>query len=118
MTGAVAQPSWNSEAQRVVSIQYRMQAVSMAFLQAVSLDGKSCILRGLQPGEDRVTLPDGAERQKALESLMHGCGQITAWDHLRGLGRQGSASGDDLVRFGQRDDWQGDLLALSGICAG
>ncbi len=113
----VTQPAWASEAQRVVSIQYRVQAASMAFLQAVTLDGKACILRGLQPSEDRVTLPSGAERRKALESLMQSCGQITAWDHLRGVGRQGSGSADELVALGQRHDWQSDLLALSVTCA-
>lgn len=117
LNGKIPQPSWHSDAQRVVSIQYRMQANSMAFLQAVDWDGESAILRGLQPSEDRVVLPEGKEGPPARESLMKTCGQVTAWAHLRGTGRQGSASADALVTWGERQDWQGHLITLSQQCA-
>ncbi|NDU86509.1 MAG: DUF2252 domain-containing protein [Ferrovum sp.] len=112
------QPTWPSEAQRVVSLQYRSQAISMAFLQAVSMAGGDYILRGLQPSEDRVSLPTGSSRHSAMESLVRSCGEITAWDHLRASGRQGVANADELVAFGQRTDWQEEVLLLGQRCAG
>lgn len=117
LANKVPQPAWCTEATRVVSLQYRLQAVSMAFLQAVTIAGESYILRGLQPSEDRVVLPRDHGERAARESLMRSCGQITAWAHWRGVGRQGSALGDDLVAFGQRNDWQEDLLGLGQQCA-
>lgn len=117
LNGKIPQPSWRSEAERVVSIQYRMQANSMAFLQAVDWGGESAILRGLQPSEDRVVVPEGKDGLLARESLMKTCGQVTAWAHLRGTGRQGSASADALVGWGGRHDWQSHLITLSQQCA-
>ena len=50
----IRQPAWPSQAHRVVAVQRRMQAVSMAFLHPI-VDGKSSyVLRDLQPSEDRV----------------------------------------------------------------
>jgi Uncharacterized protein conserved in bacteria len=117
LTPRVTQPCWTSEAERVVHIQYRLQASSMAFLQSVTWEGGSYLLRGLQPSEDRVVVPQGEARQQACISLMQSCGEITAWAHLRGVARQGSASADDLVAWGERRDWQSELLALSQHCA-
>ena len=63
----IRQPIWSDEASRVVSVQNRMQAVDHAFLQAVKLDGLPCILRGLQPSEDRVAIGEwGKDRNLIL----------------------------------------------------
>ena len=55
------------QAHRVVAVQQRMQAVSMAFLQPVTMGHASYVLRGLQPTEDRVSL-DGA-RQSLVDAV-------------------------------------------------
>ncbi|WP_035059126.1 DUF2252 domain-containing protein [Andreprevotia chitinilytica] len=119
------QPAWTSEAERVVTIQRRMQAVSMAFLQSVRIEddasAPSYILRGLQPSEDRVALPADAPADKAsgkqLASLMCSMGAVVAWAQLRSSGRQGSAIADELIDFGQRADWQRPLLDAAEACA-
>ena len=54
------QPAWNNEAERVVAIQKRMQAVSLAFLNPVLMDGQSYVLKALQPLEDHIPLIIGA----------------------------------------------------------
>jgi uncharacterized protein (DUF2252 family) len=105
-----SQPVWASEAQRVVSLQQRTQAVSMAFLHAVELDGVSYVLRGLQPSEDRVPLSAGQHDLAGLAGVMRTMGQCTAWDHLRGSGRQGSAIADELIAFAQRKGWRREVL--------
>lgn len=108
----VTQPPWKSEAGRVVTLQNRMQAISMAFLNAVQLEGSSYILRGLQPSEDRVALNNWNGKLRRLEDVMTEMGHITAWAHLRSSGHSGSAIADELVDFGHRSDWQRPLTDL------
>lgn len=111
------QPSWNSEAERVVTLQRRMQAVSMAFLQPVIMGGRSYVLRGLQPTEDRVTLGHAALADGGLVHTLATMGRLVAWAQLRSSGRQGSAAADELIDFGRREKWQRRLLDLSEDCA-
>jgi uncharacterized protein (DUF2252 family) len=113
----VPQPAWESEAHRIVTLQRRVQAVSMAFLQPVVFNGGAYVLRGLQPSEDRMTL-DGSERSKAeLALALQAMGRVVAWGQLRSAGRGGSAIADELVDFAQRRKWQAALLAASRDCA-
>ncbi len=116
LSSEVIQPAWSSEAERVVNVQFRLQACSMAFLRAVQMSGKPYLLRGLQPSEDRVCLLPKTSLQD-WQYLMETCGQVTAWAHLRGSGRQGAAGPDELIAFGQRTDWHSSLLQWALICA-
>ena len=110
------QPTWESEAARVVTVQKRTQAIAMAFLHAVKLNDKPYILRGLQPSEDRVALDEWRGKLSNLESLMQTMANIVAWAHLRGSGRQGSAVADEMVEFGQQEDWRGKLMESVATC--
>jgi len=92
------QPKWKSEAQRVVTLQQRLQAVSMAFLTPVQVDGRPFVLRGLQPIEDRVALTPGNSLRQ-LETLLSDMGRLVAWGQLRSGGRQGSANADQLISY-------------------
>ena len=113
----VAQPVWQTQAHRVVAVQRRMQAVSMAFLNPVMFDDKPCVLRGLQPSEDRVALgrPDLSLSDWTL--LVQTLGQLVAWAQLRSSGRDGSAIADELMDFGASPDWRDHLLQASVDCA-
>ncbi|WP_295952137.1 DUF2252 family protein [Rhodoferax sp.] len=113
----VKQPKWTSEAQRIVVTQRRVQAVSMAFLQPVSMGKKSYVLRGLQPLEDRLTLNGAKQSIAEIRRAIATMGQIVAWGQLRSSGRQGSAIADELVDFATRPKWQSKLLAVSLECA-
>ncbi len=106
----IRQPDWPDEASRVVTIQKRMQAVDHAFLQVVQLDGLACILRGLQPSEDRVAIGEWGRRLDRLKDVVATMGRILAWDQLRASGRSGSASADELIAYAQRDDWVKPML--------
>jgi uncharacterized protein (DUF2252 family) len=114
---SIAQPSWTNEAARVVGVQRRVQAVSMAFLHAVELDGRPHVLRGLQPSEDRVALDAWNGKLRRLEAVMAVMGQVVAWGQLRSGGRNGSAIADELIAFGQEPSWRRRLLELSEHCA-
>jgi uncharacterized protein (DUF2252 family) len=107
------QPRWANEAERVVTIQDRMQVVAPALLHAVTMKKKGYILRELQPSEDRLTLTDCGGRMNRLESVMRTMGKVTAWSQLRSAGRQGSAIADDLIAFAGRSGWQKDVLAYA-----
>ena len=111
------QPRWKSEAERVVTLQRRMQAVSMAFLHPVLMGGSSYVLRGLQPAEDRVTLDQAALADGGLVHTLATMGRLVAWAQLRSSGQQGSATVDELIDFGRRDKWRRRLLELSEDCA-
>ncbi len=112
----VRQPHWPSEAERVVAVQGRMQAISMAFLHAVAVANASFVLRGLQPSEDRIALERWDGRLRRLEEVMTTMGQVTAWAHLRSGGRQGSASADELMDFGAHADWRRLLRDAADHC--
>ncbi|MFZ6692220.1 DUF2252 domain-containing protein [Undibacterium sp. SXout20W] len=111
------QPQWQSEAQRVVTVQKRMQAVSMAFLHPVTIKNKSYILRALQPSEDRVTLDGSVSSLTDVKKVIEVMGVVVASAQLRSSGRQGSATADELIAFSQGKDWIKQLIKLSEKCA-
>jgi uncharacterized protein (DUF2252 family) len=113
----VAQPVWETQAHRVVAVQRRMQAVAMAFLHPVMFDDKPCVLRGLQPSEDRVALDQPGLSLSDWTLLVQTLGQLVAWAQLRSSGRNGSAIADELMDFGSRPDWSDHLLQASVDCA-
>jgi uncharacterized protein (DUF2252 family) len=101
----VAQPAWPDEARRVVSIQKQMQVVDHAFLFPVVYEGAPCVLKGLQPSEDRVAIGDWGKKLDRLREVVRTMGQVLAWDQLRASGRNGSANVDQLIEFAQGESW-------------
>jgi uncharacterized protein (DUF2252 family) len=105
------QPKWRTEAERVVAVQKRVQAISPAFLSAVSVGSQSYVLKELLPQQDRLSLNLWGGKLRRLESVMHTMGGIVAWAHLRSGGRQGSACADDWIAFGRSAaQWRSTLL--------
>lgn len=113
----VKQPRWISQAHRVVEVQHRMQAVSMAFLQPVSMNGKSYVLRALQPTEDRVSINGAKQTLGEIETVISTMGRIVAWGQLRSSGRQGSTSTDEMIDFSSGKKWKRKLLEASQVLA-
>ncbi len=107
----IKQPHWNSEAERVVTIQRRMQAVSPAFLSAIKIDDKSYVLKELLPTQDRLSLTQAKGKMKPLQDVIKSMGEIAAWSLLRSSGRQNAAVADDLIRFAEEPHkWRKDLI--------
>ncbi|MDE2400101.1 MAG: DUF2252 domain-containing protein [Burkholderiales bacterium] len=113
----VTQPEWATQAHRVVALQRRMQAISMAFLQPVVIGKKSYVLRGLQPAQDRVALENSHHDVERLADVMAVMGDVVAWAQLRSSGRQGAASADQLIGFASRKKWKSELLSAAQDCA-
>jgi len=105
------QPAWPTEAERVVAVQKRMQAISPAFLSAVTIDDRSYVLKELLPQQDRLSLSQWGGKLRRLESVMRTMGGIVAWAHLRSGGRQGSACADEWIDYGRRAaEWRSPLM--------
>ena len=110
-TQPIIQPDWQTEAQRVVTIQRRLQAISPAFLSDVTIGNKSYLLKELLPTQDRLNLNQVNGKVEPLAEVIHTMGKITAWAQIRSSGRQGSAITDDLIQFAENSqDWRKDLL--------
>lgn len=108
--GRLRQPAWRNEADRVVTIQRRMQAVAPAMLHAKKIGRGGYVLRELQPSKDRLRLEDAKGDPRRLRSGARAMGQVTAWDQLRSSGRNGSAAADDLVAFARTRGWKNRLV--------
>ena len=104
------QPAWESEANRVVALETRGQAIAPAFLSPVLYKGKAYVLRELMPTTDSLCLAKWDGKLSRLETVLNAMGKLVAWSHLRGSGRQGSAIADEWIEFAQRDDWRKPLL--------
>lgn len=112
LPGAV-QPRWPDQAVRLVALQRRLQAVPMALLQAVWLGETPCLLRELQPAEDRISLDRADHSLAEMAQVVGSMGRLLAWAQLRSAGRQGSAPADALIDFGQRKKWPDRLLDIA-----
>lgn len=110
---AAAQPEWRTQAERVVSVQQRLQAASPALLQAVDIQGQSYVLRELQPMEDRLDLNASHGKVGRLRTAAQSMGQVTAWAHVRASGRQASAVADDLIAFGRNTRWHRRVMTYA-----
>jgi uncharacterized protein (DUF2252 family) len=89
----LAQPKRKSETHRVVALQRRLQALSMAFLQPLILGGAAYVPRGLQRPEDRVALGQSGQSVNDLESAIAVMGRLVAWAQIRSaLGAMGRRS--------------------------
>lgn len=107
------QPKWKNQADRIVSIQRRSQAIPIAFLHSVNIDEDSYILRELQSTKSPIDClkikkwDDNLERSTAL---MQSLGKVVAWAHLRSSGHQGSATVDQLIDFGNKAKWKNEVM--------
>jgi uncharacterized protein (DUF2252 family) len=104
------QPVWSQEAERVVAIQRRVQAIAPAFLQAVTMGARSYVLRELLPSQDRLHLEHWHGKRRRLVQVLDVMGKLVAWGHLRSGGRQGSAPSDTLMAFASHASWHKPLL--------
>lgn len=111
------QPTWTSEADRIVTLQRLMQAVPAAFLNKVRMDDKWYVLRELEPSDDSISLDPAKQSSDQIDKLMDVIGKVTAWGHLRGAGRSGAAIAKDLMAFAAQSGWAERLLGIAASCA-
>ena len=106
----IDQPQWKNPATRVIKIQQLVQSSPPALLAAIEFDGGSYSLRELQPTQDKITLKAGKISLDQLEKLVGTMAQVTASGHLNSSGKLGATIERDLIAFGNRLDWQKEVL--------
>ncbi len=104
------QPAWASEAERVVTVQERMQNIPPALLSSTVFKGDPYVLKEMQPTADKIDFMVIRDRYKDVERVIKDMAMLTASAQLRSSGRQGSALADELIAFGKDHHWQEGLL--------
>ena len=107
------QPAWASEAERVMTLQRTLQAISPALLACLQIGRTSYVLKELQPEEQRVNLDAHRDAPEKLESVVRSMGALTAWSQLRAAAWRGSAGREELMEFGADTRWCKELLELA-----
>lgn len=107
------QPSWHSEAERVVAIQERMQNIPPALLNTTIFENDPYVLKEMQPSADKIDFMVIRDRYKDVERVIKDMAMLTASSHLRSSGRQGSTLADELIAFGKDHHWQEGLLEFA-----
>jgi uncharacterized protein (DUF2252 family) len=109
----VKQPKWKNEAERIVTTQNRMQFYSPALLSPVHFDNKYFVVKELQPVQDKMDFKLCADKFDHMRDVILSMTDIAAYTHLRGTGRQGSSTADELAELVSRPKWQKEVYDLS-----
>ncbi len=104
------QAHWDTEANRIVETQKRVNNVLPTLLNPITTGTKSYILKELQPEQDKFDFEYWDGEMESLETLIRTMAMLTASGHLRSAGRQGSSIADELIAFAQETQWQQDLI--------
>ena len=106
----IPQPKWASDAERVVAVQTRMQNIPPALLSHSTFHGQSYLIQEMQPVKDSINFNMIRDRYRDIYQVIDDMAMLTASAQLRSSGRQGAAIADDLINFGQDDQWQNVIL--------
>jgi uncharacterized protein (DUF2252 family) len=109
----VKQLAWESEAERITTIQRRMQNVSASLLSTTIFRGESYVIQELQPVKDTIKFKLLKDEYRDIYQVISDMAALTASAQLRSGGVQGSSIIDELSAFGKSDDWQQPLLDYS-----
>ncbi len=106
----VRQLKWETEAERIISIQKRMQNVSSSLLSTTVFRDESYVIQELQPVKDTIKFKLFKDEYRDIYQVIDDMAALTASAQLRSGGIQGSSIIDDLSAFGNSSDWQEDIL--------
>ncbi len=106
----IPQPHWQSEAERVVAIQQRMQNVSPSLLSHSLFKDEPYLIQEMQPVKDSINFKLIKERYRDIYQVIDDMAMLTASAQLRSSGRQGASVADELIAFGQNNQWQESII--------
>ncbi|MCW3123127.1 MAG: hypothetical protein JWQ38_2619 [Flavipsychrobacter sp.] len=106
----IPQPQWSSEAERVVAVQQRMQNIPPALLSHSIFKDEAYLIQEMQPTKDSINFKLLKERYRDMYQVINDMAMLTASAQLRSTGRQGASIADELIAFGQDDQWQNTIL--------
>lgn len=106
----IKQPKWESEANRIISVQKRVQNIPPALLSTLEFDGEPYVMQEMQSAKDGIKLDVIKDRYRDMYQVIDDMAMLTASGQLRSSGREQSASTDELILFGQSENWQDNVL--------
>ncbi len=106
----IKQPNWETEAERIVSVQDRMQNVPPAMLSRTVFKDEPYIIQELQHTKDSIDFNLIKDQYRDMYQVIDDMGMLTASAQLRSSGRQGSDIADKLIAFGGNEDWQQPVI--------
>ncbi|MCW3082978.1 MAG: hypothetical protein JWP12_344 [Bacteroidetes bacterium] len=106
----IQQPAWKMQAERVISIQQRMQNIAPALLSVTEFKKESYVIQEMQPTEDSINLDLIKQRYRDIYQVINDMAILTASAQLRSAGRQGAANADEFIEFGKNENWQQPII--------
>lgn len=107
----VDQPEWENQAQRIITVQQRMQNVFPSLLSTTKFRGDDYVIQELQPVKDTLEFKMIKDQYRDIYQVIDDMGVLTASSQLRSSGMNGSAIIDELKAFGERKaEWQEPVL--------
>jgi|SRR6185503_13795236 len=106
----IKQLAWETEAERIITVQRRMQNVSASLLSKTVFRGDSFVIQELQPVKDTIKFKLLKDEYRDIYQVIDDMALLTASAQLRSGGIQGSSIIDELSAFGQSQQWQQPLL--------
>jgi uncharacterized protein (DUF2252 family) len=106
----IIQPAWQSEAERIITVQQRMQNVSASLLSTTIFREEAYVIQELQPVKDTIKFKLLKDQYRDIYQVIYDMASLLASAQLRSGGIQGSAIIDELSAFGKSDGWQQDVL--------
>jgi uncharacterized protein (DUF2252 family) len=106
----IQQLQWETEAERIITIQKRMQNVSSSLLSTTIFRDEPYVIQELQPVKDTIKFKLFKDDYRDIYQVIDDMAALTASAQLRSGGIQGSSIIDDLSAFGSSNDWQEDVL--------
>lgn len=113
----IKQPRFKNEAERINMVGYLMQFNSPAFIASVQMDRKWFRVRELQLTEDRMDLAHFGTDFGLLSEVAAEMAVLLGYAHIRSSGHLGASTADELMDFAGRNQWQRDIIELSGELA-
>ena len=104
------QPQWQSESERVVNIQQRMQNIPPALLSFSHFRNESYMIQEMQPTKDSFNFKLVRDAYRDLYQVIHDMGMLTASAQIRSSGWKGASVVDELSAFGGNKQWQDSVL--------
>jgi uncharacterized protein (DUF2252 family) len=106
----ITQPTWESDGQRITTLQTRMQNRSPSLLSSSQFKGESYVMQEMQPTKDSINFKQIKDQYRDMYLVIDTMAMLTASAQLRSSGQGGSAITDELIQFGKDESWQEPVL--------
>ena len=109
----VQQLQWPTEADRIITIQKRMQNVSSSLLSTTVFREDSYVIQELQPVKDTIKFKLLKDEYRDIYQVIDDMAALTASAQLRSGGIRGSVIIDELEAWGNDQQWQDIIIEYS-----